>query len=542
MCIICHAAKKRHITREEVLECMKINSSGFFMCALRPDGTRDTIRTLDEKEAIKFFDDKVKDEDAFVMHARIPSRGEKTLANVHGWEEDGILFMHNMTITEVDSMMRRVKWDNTDSEFFFRKIFIPFYRGLGDEAYKDGKFHEDLDNIIQHFAGSSNKFCFIMPDNVVIRYGTWVSEPDRKEDGKIAFYASNSGYRVYSHTWKGGTAANTAGFCDDEDEYGEYSDYYGYGYGCGWYGEGYRNRRKSRYGKGKAKKTKEFDGKALLKLAGYKGLCQIALTHLVALNAIECRAIYSENEKEKEKIADVLHTMLPKCMGKKNLDKIKEAVKEMLDRYKEFLDNDSDIILAAQTAAQEFCDKAAEIYEEDIVKEYSQYAVLANEYNVKSGLEMVVERTNIVLRIINVHVDFKSLEPDCFATGFVLSKDGWSMEEFMLEDLLDIADMPAEETAEAVRILLAECNDNFALVDDPYLEEPRAGGTGVAEDDRHSEPTLEELEGMEAELYGDADMPDEPDVEDAVGGTVDNAGTADDAADDAGAEQEKGAT
>ena len=128
MCIIAHALKKRHMKREEVLEAMRVNPSGFFMAALRADGSKETIRTLEQKEAIAFFDDKVKDDDEFVMHARIPSRGAKSLDNVHGWESDGIYFMHNMTISTIDSMMTRVKWGGTDSEFFFRKIFIPYYR------------------------------------------------------------------------------------------------------------------------------------------------------------------------------------------------------------------------------------------------------------------------------------------------------------------------------------------------------------------------------------------------------------------------------
>lgn len=547
MCIIAHAAKKRHITRDEVLECMRVNSSGFFMCALRPDGTRDTIRTLDEKEAIKFFDDKVKDEDAFVMHARIPSRGEKTLENVHGWESDGILFMHNMTITDVDAMMKRVNWTKTDSEFFFRKVFIPFYRGLGAEAYKDGKFHEDLDNIIQHFVGMSNKFLFIMPDNSVIRYGSWVSEPDRKEDGKVAFYASNSGYRVYRKTtWGGGSAVNTAGFCrgEDADEYGglgygydEYDEYNEYGY-CGYgeyggYGEGRRSRRKNRAGKDKpAKKKKEFDGKTLLKLAGFKGLCQIALAHLVINNAIECRAIYSEDEKEKEKIASVLRAMLPRCMGVKNLDRIKSLIGWMLGRYDGYWSNGSDPVMAAQTAAEEFCEVAAEMYEEDIVREHCGYAILANEINVKSGLDTVVTKINLILRILNVHVDFKALEPDYFTTGFVLSKDGWSMEEFMVEDLLDIDSIEPDNTALAIRMLLAECNNDFSMLLDPEEPDDRPPA-GEASDGKAAEavaadkgasgeddsPTLEEMDDMYRKLYGD-DGDDGVDVEDAVGGTV----------------------
>jgi hypothetical protein len=325
---------------------------------------------------------------------------------------------------------------------------------------------------------------------------------------------------------------STAGFCwnrYDDDEYDEYGEY---GYGGGYlatYNDDYYSRRKSRCGKGKpAKKAKEFDGEVMLELAGHSGLCQIALTHLVAVNAIECRALYSENEKEKEKIADILQAMLPKCMSRRNLDKIKNAIVAMMARYNELVGKDSDAVAAAQTAAAEFCATAARIYEKDVVREYSQYVLFASRYNVRSGLDTVVERTNLLLRIINVHVDFKSMEPDCFATGFVLSKDGWSMEEFLLDDLLDIADMSTDDTLCAVMILLAECQDNFDIFANSPLSKPLAGGAGVtwAGEDadgsgRHS-PTLEELDETESDLHVEDYECSTPDVEDATGGHADD--------------------
>ena len=240
MCVIIHAKTKKHVNRSEIQEAMRNNNAGFYMALLRKQGTpkRESIRTMDQQELLKFFDEKVADTDEVVMHARIPSYGARGLENVHGWEVDGIQFCHNMSIHSIDGFRTQfTEWkDKTDSQFFFEKLFIPYYRSLGDQAYKDGKLHDDLDKFVKWICGTTNKFCFIMPDNVVLRYGNWVNEPDRKEDGKIAFYASNTTYKVYKPVWdtqkKGEMAAKAATFhrYDDFDydydyDYGYFQDY-----------------------------------------------------------------------------------------------------------------------------------------------------------------------------------------------------------------------------------------------------------------------------------------------------------------------------
>ena len=219
VCIIMHCRRKDLLKEKELREAMKANPAGFFLAALYKDKDgvpkRDVVRTMDEKEAVDFWK-KQPDDREMVMHFRIPSRGmDRTVANVHGWEEDGILMAHNMTIHQIDGMMSRVKWKGTDSEFFFRKVFIPMYRGLGGngKAYADGKFCEDLDNIVRFFCGNSNRFCFVMPDNAVIRYGDWTgSDATRKVGDEPGFFASNSSYRVFERAWpeKGGAGAGAA--------------------------------------------------------------------------------------------------------------------------------------------------------------------------------------------------------------------------------------------------------------------------------------------------------------------------------------------
>ena len=127
MCVIIHAKTKKHVNRSEIQEAMRNNNAGFYMALLRKQGTpkRESIRTMDQQELLKFFDEKVADTDEVVMHARIPSYGARGLENVHGWEVDGIQFCHNMSIHSIDGFRTQfTEWkDKTDSQFFFEKLF-----------------------------------------------------------------------------------------------------------------------------------------------------------------------------------------------------------------------------------------------------------------------------------------------------------------------------------------------------------------------------------------------------------------------------------
>ena len=339
MCVILHAKKKKHLKKEELLQAMKTNSAGFFMALIHPsDHSRTIIRTLDDKELIKFFD-KAGADDEIVCHCRIPSRGDKNLENVHGWEEDNILFSHNMTITSIDAMMTRAQWKGTDSEFFFRRIFIPYYRGLGDEAYKDGKFHEDLDNLVQFFVGTMNKFCFIMPDGNVLRYGNWVNESDRKEGDDVAFWASNTTYKVYTPAWnsqKGGGTASVSGFCQyGYHGYGGYDDYdYDYEYD--------RRLAKAAGAKGVSKWTPspqtspEHLGKMLRNSLGDVCLLQIAMCHMAAAGYSDYRAelqredLSADNDL-KQDILEFMTCGLPRFMDDASLDVLFASLQGVAD-------------------------------------------------------------------------------------------------------------------------------------------------------------------------------------------------------------------
>ena len=290
MCVILHALKKKHVTKEEILQAMKANDAGFFMAALKPGGGRKSIRTLAQKEAVEFFDKEVGDDDAFVMHARIPSRGTKTLDNVHGWEEDGVMFAHNMTLSDLDDVMSEEKWNGTDSEFFFRKVFMPFYKTLGKDAYRDGKFAEPLDRLVRIAVQGTNKFLFVMPDNGVLRYGNWVNEADRKEGDEIAFWASNSSYKVYKRSWD--TKPGRYGYGD-------------YGYG-GYYDEDDAEPwwKGTGYGAKAAKAAVEYDGTTLADIMGLAYLARTGFKTFVLTQALVLRGLAEAEFKRRREVND----------------------------------------------------------------------------------------------------------------------------------------------------------------------------------------------------------------------------------------------
>ena len=184
MCVIAKGARK-DFRADEFRQCMKTNGYGFFVAVLRKEPAHNTfVRTLDEEEASKTYELAGPD-DTVVLHARIPSRGghEKNLADVHGWvSEEGIRFCHNGTIVSLDEAQKAEGCAKmTDSEYFFRRIFLPLYRAEGS------KWTELVDRIVKVLC-AENRFLFIFPDNTVRTVGSFV------EDHGCIF--SNCSYRV----------------------------------------------------------------------------------------------------------------------------------------------------------------------------------------------------------------------------------------------------------------------------------------------------------------------------------------------------------
>lgn len=474
MCVILHALKKKHMRRPEIVEAMRANSSGFAMFALRPNGTRESIRTLDEKELLDFFDKKVKDDDEVAMHARIPSRGEKNLANVHGWEEDGVVFMHNMTITAIDDLMREDKWEGTDSEYFFRSMFMPLYRRWGSDAYKDGKLDPYLDKMVRFFVGHSNKFLFIMPDNRVLRYGNWVSEPSRKEGDQVAFFASNSTYKVYERTWSAPPARTAAagrtsylgvGY-DDEADYLEY-----------WRNQEPLNNPKSTRRNGYEPVT--YDGRTLCDLVGDDAVAAAGLKLHVLANVLTYREIAMDeatDDLDASKRVAALHAALLKFVHN-GCENLVDAANPCNEVPTGFLPGSAEHLGAWLTVWSTELESFLERDDGKVKVKYFRVAMT----RLREAFDAFSARLDATLAISDVTVDVHDTDVDRAITAFapgVSRRHLPTMWRARLTDLITPPDATDEDARASVESLL-DYIAAFAAYTDGTQAQPEKAGADV---------------------------------------------------------------
>ena len=464
MCILIHNLRKDLLKEKELRQAMRENSAGFFIAALYKDKPREVIRTLDEKEAIDFWK-KIPDDVETAMHFRIPSRGQKSLDNVHGWEEDGILFGHNLTLCDLDDMMKRVGWNGTDSEFFFKKIFIPFYRGLGKDAYKDGKFHPDLDNLVQFICGHRNRFMFVMPDNVVLRYGNWAgNEPSRKVGDEPGFFASNDSWRVYEPAWRekggkwvwedsrfrhGNIAGPQMGKAPQAEEMEEEYELWPQ---CGYANYGYQTDDAYPYPctRREEKPVQEAasEGKALMDQVGVNGVLRIALTSMVVSNwwaVVKQFKLYGDDQEWAEKFvkAHILPSWISEEMG--------EVANEFLELASS--GETADIVSYAEAFSS-----AAE-------KHLSKYFSGAqfppqspNGYRIAENVEKLSQEIKVFLRFSGCRLNFHAVTGEEFVRCFLVEESKRRHRPYVDElppcDLIGGSDITDESAMFAVSSIL----------------------------------------------------------------------------------------
>lgn len=458
MCVIAAAAKKRYMKRAEVVQAMKANNAGFFGFTVH-DGVRRTIRTLDDKEFLKFFDEVVEDDDMWVMHARIPSRGDRNVDNVHGWEQDGILFCHNMTLSQLDDMMKNAKWEGTDSEFFFRHVFIPFYRGCGPDAYKDGKFCGDLDNLVRHFCGHQNKFLFIMPDNTVVRYGDWVEEPGRKtEDGGPGFVASNRSYQVYEARWPacpvgfGAVGGYGGGYCRqfNDGDWGDFGDFDDEVPTAGPAGAGPAPAPDDLRRKGELVEL-------VRRTCGDARLCMFALCDVVAHGTVSYRAVNGECSPadEDDDVETYLSELVPDCFDEDTYDAAIRGFEPLA------AGQDAD---GAEFGPRQYAEMYADEFAERLLKLGAKSGAgvgivptFPRPAHVEAGLKALSRQWRVFARIANVAVDFAAKGAASFAcVADNPERDGnrWKTNKVRADDVLVDETESPETTYAAIGKLL----------------------------------------------------------------------------------------
>lgn len=174
MCILVIKEKGvKFPTMKQVQACCDNNPDGFAL-SYSQKGRIKTFKTMDKKEFLEYYKGVMElpyKEVAMILHARIKTHGSVGIKNCHCWESDGMSFAHNGIL----SIKNRE--DLTDSETFFRDIFLPIWR--------KGKSWENAELAINAIIGSS-KFGFLERNGVIHHYG-----PFQKEKGVLF---SNSSY------------------------------------------------------------------------------------------------------------------------------------------------------------------------------------------------------------------------------------------------------------------------------------------------------------------------------------------------------------
>lgn len=183
MCIICVKLKGKDFPSVERVENMcDNNSDGFAMSYYTPKGVT-IFKSLNKKDFMDKYKEVMqlnKNTTSLIIHTRIKTHGTAKLSNCHCWRDKktGLVFAHNgiLSIKNRDDM--------TDSETFFRDIFIPIYKNLGWEGAKKA-----IDAVI-----SSSKFAFMTQRGDIVTFGNYI-------DGGDGCFYSNSTYLKQTYSY-----------------------------------------------------------------------------------------------------------------------------------------------------------------------------------------------------------------------------------------------------------------------------------------------------------------------------------------------------
>lgn len=188
MCIVGVKAKGVQFpTEKEIRNCISSNPDGTAM-AWNEGGKIHVFKSMSAEKFVAKYLKMVKrckaEDTALVFHARIATHGSTGLKNCHCWEGGGLAFAHNGILSVAN------RGDMTDSETFFRDIFLPIYNASGWKA---------AEKAIDACIGSS-KFAFLDKNGRVWMYGHYQTQKD--VNGKKMCWSNSSyedrSYPVYS--------------------------------------------------------------------------------------------------------------------------------------------------------------------------------------------------------------------------------------------------------------------------------------------------------------------------------------------------------
>lgn len=207
MCVImCKASGQEFPPVEEIKNCCDSNGDGFGAMYNTPKGEVRVFKTMDKEAFIRWYETFVKKHPvsvALVCHMRIATHGSKKVENCHPWtdEREEVGFAHN-GILQIKN-----RGDMTDSETFFRDLWLPAFKSGGQEAG---------DNAVRACIGAG-RFCFLFGDGSVERWGNW-------EEGSVkdVWYTNSSWKKRENYSFRGcggGRYTRSLGFGGyDEDD------------------------------------------------------------------------------------------------------------------------------------------------------------------------------------------------------------------------------------------------------------------------------------------------------------------------------------
>lgn len=185
MCIIAYGLKK-DIGTQRFQNCLTNNPDGFFLLGFKrgckDDNPDFLIRTLLKKEVVATWE-KIPNDYVVILHARIKTHGSISEKNVHGWNGHGWYFCHNGILSIKN------KGDLTDSETFFRYLFLPAFGETGIKETNEG-----IDDMVNSIIGQS-KFVF-WKNGKMLFYGNF----ERPDKNKFAYF-SNSSYKKKEYSY-----------------------------------------------------------------------------------------------------------------------------------------------------------------------------------------------------------------------------------------------------------------------------------------------------------------------------------------------------